>query len=34
MGDDRRRGAILLYIFGRVGLGVDELRDFDLVGVG
>ena len=34
MGANRRLGAIVLEVFGWVGLGVGELRNFDLVGVG
>ena len=33
MGVDRRRGAIVLVIFGWVGLGVGELQNFELVGM-
>ena len=33
MGVDRRRGAIVLEVFERAGLGVSEIRNFDLVGV-
>ena len=33
MGVDRRRGAIVLVVFRRVGLGIGKLRNFDLVGV-
>ena len=34
LGADRRRGTIVLVVFGRVGLGVSELRNFGLVGAG
>ena len=34
MGVDRRRGAIVLEFFGRVGLDVGKIQNFELVGVG
>ena len=34
LGIDRRRGVIVLKLFGLVGLGVSELQNFELVGVG
>ena len=34
LGVDRRHGANVLVAFGRVGLGVGELRNLKLVGVG
>ena len=34
MGANRRRGAIVLEVLGRVGIGVSKLWNFKLVGVG
>ena len=34
MGVDRRRGAIFFVFFQRFGLGIGELQNFELVGVG
>ena len=34
LGVGRRSGAIVLEVFGRVGLNIGELRNFELVGVG
>ena len=33
LGSNRRCGAIDLEVFRRVGLGVDDIRNFELVGV-
>ena len=34
MGDERRRGAIFLKVFGRVSLRIGKLRNFELFSVG
>ena len=34
LGADQRRGAIVLEVFGKVSIGVGELRNFELVSVG
>ena len=34
MGAEKRRGAIVLVVFGQVGLRIGELWNFELIGVG
>ena len=33
MGADQWRGAIVLEVFGRFGIGIGKLRNFELIGV-